>query len=347
MLVHTKEVLVKIQSGILAILFVLRAFPAGDGEVFLREGTAHYYSGDYPKAEAAYLAALEEWKDAPGEQRATVLSDLGVLYAATGRFGDAERVHREALAIRVGLLGPRTAAVASTLTHLAKLYRLAGRLSEAEETAHKALGILRQIPAGADVILADALQTRASIAVQQEKDWDSVNAWISESIELRERRSEAQPGMAPALILQGQAFLKQGRFADSEKSLGRAIELLERGPRDHLAVAYNNLAQTYKLSRRYGDADRCYRKSLSLLKPAVGASHPRYALVELNMADLFRVQQKLFAAEKMYRQALAVLSEHYGPADANVRAAERGLADVTRNNGWLHEALLDARTATR
>ena len=81
-----------------------------------------------------------------------------------------------------------------------------------------------------------------------------------------------------SLLLEGQSFLSQGRFAESEATLRRAVPLLDRRP-DLLAVAYNNLAQVCKLTHRYAEADPLYRRALSLLRETAGAAHARYAQV--------------------------------------------------------------------
>ena len=67
---------------------------------------------------------------------ADTLSNLGVVYGRTQRFGEAESAYMEALDIQRGLAAQNPAAhrpdLANTLTNLAKLYRETHRSAEAK-----------------------------------------------------------------------------------------------------------------------------------------------------------------------------------------------------------------------
>jgi tetratricopeptide (TPR) repeat protein len=63
---------------------------------------------------------------------AFVLNSLGVLYKYIGRYDEAERLYRRALAIKENVLGPDHVDVALTLGNLAMLYKTLERYAEAE-----------------------------------------------------------------------------------------------------------------------------------------------------------------------------------------------------------------------
>ncbi len=61
------------------------------------------------------------------------LSNLASLYNAQGRYGEAEPLHKRALAIMEKALGPEHPNVATSLENYAKLLRKTERDAEAEE----------------------------------------------------------------------------------------------------------------------------------------------------------------------------------------------------------------------
>jgi tetratricopeptide (TPR) repeat protein len=72
---------------------------------------------------------------------ATCQSNLARLYNAQGRYGEAEPLYKNSLAIRENSLGPDAAAVAGSLEDYATLLRKTNRAVEAEELEKRARAI--------------------------------------------------------------------------------------------------------------------------------------------------------------------------------------------------------------
>jgi tetratricopeptide (TPR) repeat protein len=82
---------------------------------------------------------------------ATILTNLGIVYADTQRFGDAESAYKVALDIRRGLAAQNPAAyrpdLAGTLTNLGIVYHKTQRFGDAESAYKEALDIQRGLAA--------------------------------------------------------------------------------------------------------------------------------------------------------------------------------------------------------
>jgi tetratricopeptide (TPR) repeat protein len=75
---------------------------------------------------------------------AWTLTNLALLYWSQGRYGDAEALHKRALAIREQVLGESHPRVADSLNFLALVYWRQGKYSEAEGLYKRALAILEK-----------------------------------------------------------------------------------------------------------------------------------------------------------------------------------------------------------
>ena len=80
-----------------------------------------------------------------GNEYATSLNNLAVIYDDTGRYEDAERLHDEALSIRRRLLGADHPDTALSLNNLAGLYYAQRRYEDAEPLFEEALSITRSV----------------------------------------------------------------------------------------------------------------------------------------------------------------------------------------------------------
>ena len=134
-----------------------------------QEALEHYQRayGQYPtlehqKAYARLCWRMGRWEEAlllykdilklteaehgtSGNEYATSLNNLAVIYDDTGRYEDAERLHDEALSIRRRLLGADHPDTARSLNNLAGLYRVQGRYAEAAPMLKEAVEIMERV----------------------------------------------------------------------------------------------------------------------------------------------------------------------------------------------------------
>jgi tetratricopeptide (TPR) repeat protein len=139
----------------------------------IMSGRAAYKRGDYADAEQIFLRALEtaETFGRDDARIALTLNDLGLLFKAQGRYGEAETALERALPIMEKALGPEHRDVAANLNNLADLFSVQGRYGEAEPLYRGALVVFEKArgPQHSDVAttlgaLADLLRVQGRYA---------------------------------------------------------------------------------------------------------------------------------------------------------------------------------------
>src|SRR5271168_4700533 len=110
---------------------------AQQGDLWARLASEYHYAAEFPKAEDAYYKSLRLMKNVPSARAkyAAILENLAALYPIYGRIDDAERVRKQALAIRkklgdlsdIGLSNVHLADVALMRHHYKDAERLAVR----------------------------------------------------------------------------------------------------------------------------------------------------------------------------------------------------------------------------
>ena len=117
--------------------------------------------GPERRGRAALREALAIGKGHP--EYATWLNNLALVLQATGRFGEAEPLYREALQLAERTSGKSTFAYARNLQNLAVLLQATGREREAEPLAREAQAILRTVVGPAHPDYGLAVNLRATL----------------------------------------------------------------------------------------------------------------------------------------------------------------------------------------
>lgn len=219
------------------------------------------------QAESACMRALEGGAGLIETELA-----LGNLYVATGRYRDAEEVHRRLIARSEG--GPVDA---DALIGLGQALAGQERLAEAEESLRAA-------------VAAESRYWRAHSAL---------GSFLLDHGRTREAAEEYRalasllPGSASALINYGAVLLELGEYALAESRLRRSLEI-EAQPN-----AYSNLATLMYFRGQYREAVEQYALAANL-----GGEH--YTILG-NMADaLWQIDGRREAAVATYRGAIAL-----------------------------------------
>src|SRR5439155_20602129 len=123
-------------NRVLVLCLALRAFAqtADDWSALATQGTEAYNRGAYAESGKHLTAALAiAEKLGPKDDRlAASLSNLGTTYRAQGRYPEAEKLYRRALALREAMLGTADPQVAIVVNHLATLDHAHGGYASAE-----------------------------------------------------------------------------------------------------------------------------------------------------------------------------------------------------------------------
>jgi Tfp pilus assembly protein PilF len=239
------------------------------------------------------------------EAAARLLSRSGQYLIDRARYGEAEPLHRRALAILEKALGPDHPDTAIGLNNLALLYDNQGRYDEAEPLYQRAL----------------AIDERASGPDHPDTAIGLNNlAWLYDN---QGRYGEAEP-------------LYQRALAIDEKALG---------PYHHgTAADLNNLAALYWHQGRYGEAEPLCQRALAIDEKALGPDHPDTATNLNNLANLYDSLGRYEEAEPLYQRALAIREKALGPDHPSTVLSVDNYALFLRKRGRAAEAeKLEAR----
>lgn len=191
---------------------------------------AHFYLGQ-PQAAVEVLGQVRELLalDPDPELLLPTVHNLAGAYAAQGRFREATREFRAALAQVRGTASPRAPLYLSNLAfHLAEL----GELAEARRAAEEGLAAAQRFSNRAqECVCHEAL---AQILAQS-GDLDGALAALKRAEELNaELRMEVVA--ADLLVLRGRIFLARGEYRRAVAFVSEALERLEERPGDVRSV---------------------------------------------------------------------------------------------------------------
>lgn len=135
---------------------------------------------------------------------------------------------------------------------------------------------------------------------------------------------------------------REGKQDEAERYLKRALEAakLGFGPTDpHVASACQNLAEMYRLRKKYDLAGPLYDQALAILGDTYGPKDIRVAFALHNVAGYYFSQRDWHKAAQYYEQALQVKLASVGPGHAETSNTMFHLAEVRWAQGRRREAL--------
>ncbi len=118
-------------------------------------------------------------------------------------------------------------------------------------------------------------------------------------------------GQSPELrdaVIQGRTLYNEGRYLEALPLHEKAIRLVEQelgANHSTFAIHLNNLAMLYSLHSRDIEAERLYKRALSIFEKVL-PNHYEVAITLENYADLLRTTDRADEAEKLEARAAAI-----------------------------------------
>ncbi|MEO1210298.1 MAG: tetratricopeptide repeat protein [Cyanobacteria bacterium J06638_20] len=292
---------------------------------------------------------------APNNTFAHSLDRLARTYEKQGRYGEAEPMYRQALAIRETLLKADDPAIATSLNNLASLYRVMRRYSEAESLYQRSLAI-REQHLGTDH--PDVAQSLNNLAVLYKvmRRYSKAESLYQRSLAIREQHlGTNHPDVATTLNNLGLLYDSMGRYSEAESLYARALAIDEKvygANHPDVATDLDNLGLLYDSMRRYSEAEPLYARALAIREQQLGTDHPHVATSLNNLAGLYASMGRYSEAEPLYARALAIDEKVYGTDHPEVATDLNNLALLYRAVGryskaetfYLRAIEIDAKT---
>ena len=146
--------------------------------------------------------------------------------------------------------------------------------------------------------------------------------------------------VAGALNNLAQIYGSQGRDADAEPLLKRAIAILDKAGLDSVeaAPALNNLAALYQRQERYADAEPLFKRALAIREKSLGSSHPDVGQSLNNLATLYEKLGRHTESEPLFKRALAIYEKAAGSEHPAVATLLNNIGQVEKVEARYAEA---------
>jgi CHAT domain-containing protein/tetratricopeptide (TPR) repeat protein len=250
---------------------------------------------------AVALASVAAAQDLPPD---AAIDDARRVLAA-GRYAEAERKARAALAALERDGDPRSVRAAAWLDLLVTALWRGGNAAEAETAAFAELAI---------------------------EVWE-------------QRQGPNDPALAASLDNAGVLFFLRGEYERALPLYERARAILETANRsdprhqDDLGKVHSHLGPLFQELGQYSTARDHYERALTLFRETLGPKHMQVAMTENNLATLLAKIGDYGAASALYRNSLAVLESQLGPEHPLIANSNHNLGELAQRMGRYDEAI--------
>ena len=138
----------------------------------------------------------------------------------------------------------------------------------------------------------------------------------------------------------GSLYYSNGRYAEAEPLLNRAIEIWSSEPaaQPQLATALHNLAAVYRAESRFAEARALYERAVELREALAGPNDTGLLPLLANLVLLYRDIGENEHARATAARAVSIVESQGVAESADGAATYRSLGAVVAAQGQTHEA---------
>jgi tetratricopeptide (TPR) repeat protein len=253
--------------------------------------------------------------DRPAVVRARALNGEGVALFGKRRYREAEKALREALAIRLEVLGERHPDTATICNSVAVCLDSQGKHKEALPLYRRALAIRLEVLGEHHPDTAASCGSVAYCLSRQGKHKEALPL-VRRALDISlTTYGERHPDTANACGGVASCLNSLGEYGEAllfyRRALAIYLELYgERHPQT--AGSYNSVAYCLDSQRKHGEALPLHRRALAIRLVVFGEKHPSTAQSYNNVAHCLDAQGKHGEALPLLRRALAICLEVHG-----------------------------------
>ena len=268
---------------------------------------------------------------------------LGFVRFARGAYPEAERLFREALAIRRRDLGNEHRLVAETLNNLASVLSRTGRDAESEPMQQEAIAIFRKVYGDQHPKLATALNNLGLVQMARGQE-AKAEALLRESLAIRRARLGADhPDLAQTLGNLGLLLQQKKSYAEAEALSGEALAIRRRAfgaASGHATIVQSlvNMGQLRQAQGRAREAETLLREALTMAEKVTGRDQLATASCLQSLAETLE-QMGSAEAEERYRAALRVRRAKLPAGHPHLAYTLTGLGRWLRGHGRNEEGM--------
>jgi CHAT domain-containing protein/Flp pilus assembly protein TadD len=258
-------------------------------------------------------------------QTLITINNIGLLYQAQGRYGEAEQLFKRALSRQEQKLGTGHPDTLTSAHNLALIYLEQGRYGAAESLLKSTLSIEERVLSWNHPNRLITLNTLAGLYREQGRfvEAEPILKYVLSETE-RTLGAEHPDALTSANNL-AELYIAEGRFGEAEPLLKRTLSASEHklgAEHPETLVRVDNLGGLYFDEGRYSEAEPLVKRAMSARERLLGADHPDSLLSANNLAVLYMNRGVYAEAEPLLKRALSRSAELFGPLHpASIRSA--------------------------
>ena len=241
---------------------------------------------------------------------ATLQQTIAEAFKNLDRYGTADSVQTQAIAILSAELGPDATETLMATYELAKIKLLQSDLEEAERIMLTALDRLESSAADQRAVVSAGLAELLARRGDHGAAFDHGQRAVTLA-----REGSAEEVQLQVLTQVGLAYVRSGHATESMDLLQEAIALSERlrGPlHTFTALTINNYSYALQAAGRSDESEPYLRKVLAIYEEALGPDSYRTAVARVNLANTLGSAGNYEEAEALHLAAVATLSATMG-----------------------------------
>ena len=281
-------------------------------------GAISWRLGDHARAAELLelaLGTVEREKGGDGPEAASVLAQLGAIYADQQRFPEAKRVLARARAVLERMPRPPAGDLGRTFNSMGTVALREGDLAEAEKLFSRSLELQRSAEPPEEREIAGTLNNLAILAWQR-ADYPAAERHYRQALEINERRlGPDDPRLAAPLNNMGILLRDQGRYEEAALLHRRALTIAEKslGPaHPDVASILSSLARLRGRQGRVTEGIALLERALRICRSAHGDAHPETGTTLVRLGDLERRAGQLGRAERRITAGREILASALG-----------------------------------
>ncbi|CAM9205126.1 unnamed protein product [Ectocarpus sp. 13 AM-2016] len=280
--------------------------------------------------------------EAAGLDDAGSLASLAatVMTLHPGERGEAEKLLRRSLEIKIAELGQDDVQVAVAQHDLGVCIREAGRLDEAEILLRRCLEV-REAKLGPDDLTVAGTLHDLGICVREAGRLDEAEESFGRCLEIKETKLDRKDvEVALTLYELGECVRKARRLGEAEQLLGRCLGIVEAEFGGESAQVANTLCALVQCARERGDfedTEKLLRRCLDIKEAQLGREDVQVASTLHDLGACILAAGRTEEAERLLKRCLQVRETKLGPQDVEVASTLYELSSCLRRTGQLRE----------
>jgi len=296
---------------------------------------------------AQHILSFQEYFNDCGTLQSDLLSRVGLGSRILGKYQDSEQELRQALELRVKILGKQHGATSACMNDLGSAMSLQGKYKEAEEMLREALDLkkmwLKKGPLGEEHPSTIKCMNNLAIVLNREHKYEEAEQLLQQALKLQEKQFGKGHDSTLAILHSLAASLThQRKYKEAEQLQRQELELTEKfhGKEHPLTFAsMNSLALIFRGQGKYEDAERMDRQTLKLREKVLGQDHPDVLDSMNNLAENVLSLGRYEEAEQLHRQMMELSMKVLGLEHASTKKSRNNLKRVLHIQGKSEEAM--------